>query len=102
MTRFWPLRESAQADYESLRDQVLGKTGDAHLLAVTRFERLGLAGLIARPSAAPILVAKLVAASRPPWSPHVDPRLDALADGYALLLADWSAAHPFTLQEANP
>ncbi len=102
MSRFWPLRESAQADYESLRDQVLSKTGEAHLLAVARFERLGLAGLIARPSAEPILVATIVGARRPPWSPHLDPRLEALADGYALLLAQLSAAHPFTLQEAHP
>jgi hypothetical protein len=25
-------------------------------------------------------------APRPPWSPHADPRLDALAAGFALLL----------------
>ena len=30
--------------------------------------------------------AALLGASRPPWTPHADPRLDALAAGFALLL----------------
>jgi hypothetical protein len=28
----------------------------------------------------------VLGAARPPWSPHADPRLDALAAGFALLL----------------
>jgi hypothetical protein len=30
--------------------------------------------------------AALLGAHRPPWTPHEDPRLDALADAFALLL----------------
>jgi hypothetical protein len=29
---------------------------------------------------------ELVGAARPPWSPYADPRLDALAAGFAVLL----------------
>ena len=44
------------------------------------------AGLIAWPSAEPVFDAALLGAPRPPWTPHDDPRLDALAAGFALLL----------------
>ncbi len=85
MRRFWPPCEPAQADYESLREAVLA---GAPLLgeAAGRFERRGLAGLIAWPAAEPVFEAILVGARRPPWTPHADPRLEALAAGYALLL----------------
>lgn len=85
MNRFWPVREAAQADYEQLRDQVL-RGVQPHTIAAARFERLGLAGLIARPLARPSWLATLEGAVRPRWSPHVDPRLEALADGYEYLL----------------
>jgi hypothetical protein len=55
-------------------------------LSAARFDRRGLAGLIAWPSAEPVFDAALRGAPRPPWSPHADPRLDALAAGFALLL----------------
>lgn len=46
-----------------------------------------------RPAAEPAFEAILVGARRPPWTPHADPRLEALAAGYALLLdADGTAA----------
>jgi len=55
-----------------------------------RFARGGLAALVARPGADsdPVFVAILRGASRPAWTPHADPRLEALAAGYVLLLAD--------------
>jgi hypothetical protein len=42
--------------------------------------------LIAWPSAEPVFVAELVAAARPAWTPHQDPRVSALAAGYQFLL----------------
>ena len=45
-----------------------------------------MAGLIAWPSAEPVFDAALLGAHRPPWTPHHQPRLDALAAGFTLLL----------------
>ena len=85
--RFWPVGEAAQADYEALRAQVLAATGAVpDSLVAARFARRGLPGLIAWPSAEPVFDAALLGAPRPPWTPHDDPRLDALAAGFALLL----------------
>jgi hypothetical protein len=86
MRRFWPVGEAAQADYEALRERVLQGTPLVDLTAV-RFQRLGVAGLIARPASAPIWQAHLVGARRPRWSPHDDPRVHALAAGYVWVLA---------------
>jgi hypothetical protein len=38
------------------------------------------------PSAEPVFVAELLAAARPAWTPHDDPRVAALAAGYQFLL----------------
>jgi hypothetical protein len=57
-------------------------------VAAARFARGGLAALIARPVADPVFVAILRGAPRPAWTPHLDPRLEALAAGYAFLLAE--------------
>ena len=84
--RFWPVREAAQSDYETLRQQMLATGALPDCLAAARFSRRGLAGLIAWPAAEPVFVAELVGAARPPWSPYQDPRLDALAAGFAVLL----------------
>ncbi|MDQ3306170.1 MAG: hypothetical protein M3535_09370 [Actinomycetota bacterium] len=85
MRLFWPAAEAAQADYETLRRAVLA--GDeTSSIAAGRFERRGLAGLIAWPNAEPVFAASVVGATRPPWTPHADPRLDALAAGFELLL----------------
>jgi len=46
MSRFWPVRETSQSDYERLREQVLLGAGQLDL-AAARFGRLGLAALIA-------------------------------------------------------
>ena len=55
-------------------------------LAAARFARRGLAGLIAWPAAEPDFRAELVGAARPPWTPHADPREQALAAAYQFLL----------------
>lgn len=85
--RFWPVGQAAQADYERLRAHVLatGAPPQDSLIAA-RFARRGLPGLIAWPSAEPVFDAVLLGAHRPPWTPHNDPRLDALAEAFALLL----------------
>jgi hypothetical protein len=83
---FWPPVEAAQVDYETLRAHVCEHSGLPEGLAAARFARRGLAGLIAWPSAEPVFDAELLGAHRPPWTPHDDPRLDALADAFALLL----------------
>jgi hypothetical protein len=84
--RFWPVGEAAQADYEALRAQVLATGAAADSLIAARFARRGLSGLIAWPSVEPVFDAALLGAARPPWTPHHDPRLDALSDAFALLL----------------
>ena len=83
---FWPPSEAAQVDYERLRAQVLAPCGAPEGLAAARFARRGLVGLIAWPSAEPVFVAELLAAVRPAWTPHDDPRVAALAAGYEFLL----------------
>jgi len=86
--RFWPATDPAQLDYERLREMALAGT----LLAgvhdeYERFQRHGLVALIRKlpPSAGDRFSATLVEVPRPPWSPYVDPRLEALADAYDLL-----------------
>lgn len=86
MRSFWPAAEAAQSDYEILREAALAG-GQVLTIAAGRFERRGLAGLIAWPAAEPIFVGRLAGAHRPAWTPHVDQRLEALAAGYELLLA---------------
>jgi hypothetical protein len=96
MRTFWPVQEAAQADYEALREAALA--GLALIgVAAGRFERVGLAGLVVRPAADPVFTASLTGAVRPPWTPYVDPRAEALAAGYSLLLdaldrRDWDQA----------
>jgi hypothetical protein len=84
--RFWPIAESAQADYEQLRAIVLvgGQPGD--LLAARRFERRGLAGLISWPAAEPAFLGPVLGARRPAWCGCEDPREASLCDTYVFLL----------------
>lgn len=83
--RLWPIGEAAQADYEALRSAVLlGEPLGS--LAAARFARRGLAGLIAWPVAEPVYTAVVIGAERPAWNPYQDPRLEALAAGYELIL----------------
>jgi hypothetical protein len=95
---FWPVGEAAQADYEALRSHVLAVGALPESVAAARFARRGLAGLIAWPGAEPLFCADLVGAVRPRWSPHADPRLDALAAGFALLLDAADSAGSGALQ----
>lgn len=83
---FWPPIQAAQVDYETLRVHTLEHFRLPEGLAAARFARRGLAGLIAWPSAEPVFVAELLAAVRPAWTPHEDPRVAALAAGYEFLL----------------
>jgi hypothetical protein len=84
--RFWPVGHRARADYETLRAHVLATGAPPDSLIAARFTRRGVAGLIAWPSAEPVFHAELLGAHRPRWTPHHDPRLDALSDAFALLL----------------
>jgi hypothetical protein len=104
VTRFWPVAESAQADYEALRKRALSADDSAPLdVAAARFQRLGLAGLILGPSSAPVWVPSLIGAQRPRWSPHSDPRREALADCYAEVVGAARFALPLLLcKEALP
>ena len=97
---FWPPHEAAQADYETLRASALA--GVSMLtIAAARFDRRGLAGIIAWPTAEPVLYATVVGAARPAWSPHSDPRLDVLAAGFELLLAAAPAGSLFNIKEVS-
>lgn len=87
MRPFWPAAEAAQADYEALRAAVLAGTPSIGP-AANRFERGGLVALIRRPASEPDFQVALLGARRPRWTPHADPRLEALARGFALVLAD--------------
>lgn len=99
MKRFWPVGEASQADYEALRAAVLA--GGAPLsVAAARFERRGLAGLISWPVSEPVYSALLLGAARPPWTPYADPRADALASAYQLLLGPGEAG-PQIREEAR-
>jgi hypothetical protein len=69
-----------------LRAHALDHAGPRQGVAAARFARRGLAGLIAWPAAEPVFVAELLAAARPAWTPHEDPRMTALAAGYEFLL----------------
>jgi hypothetical protein len=93
--------ESAQADYERLREAVLASGRLPDELASARFRRRGLAGLIAWPAAEPVFVAVFQGAGRPPWTPYFDPRVDALAATYGFLVGSGTVSHQGTLMEAG-
>jgi hypothetical protein len=86
VSRLWPVVEAAQADYEQLRAAVLAGLVPMGA-AATRFEAAGMWGLIRRPVSTAAFTARLRGAGRPAWTPYVDPRLEALADAYNLLLS---------------
>ena len=99
MTRFWPVGEAAQRDYETLRAAVLAGVPLCGPMAA-RLARAGLWGLIRRPVAEPEFLGALVGAQRPAWSPHADPRFDALAQGYQFILTPGEPRR-CTLQEVG-
>jgi hypothetical protein len=88
-SRFWPVAEPAQAEYERLR-AAGARVGDPcdELLAARRFERRGLAGLISWQQADPDYLGSLIGARRPAWCGSEDPREQQLRDAYGFLLAD--------------
>ncbi len=83
---FWPPSEAAQVDYETLRACTLDGAEPLDGLVAARFNRRGLAGLIAWPAAEPVFLPELIGGERPPWTPYLDPRVSALGAGYKLLL----------------
>ena len=83
--RFWPVGEAAQADYEALRTHVLA-TGPASNSLMPRGSPAAAYPADRLAEHEPVFDAALLGAHRPPWTPHDDPRLDALADAFALLL----------------
>jgi hypothetical protein len=85
-SRFSPIGEAAQADYEQLRAAVLAGEALDEWLAARRFARRGLAGLISWPQSRPDYLGCLVGADRAPWSGAEDPRQAQLADAYGFLL----------------
>jgi hypothetical protein len=85
MSRFWPIGEAAQSDYEQLRAAALVGTEPVGPVAA-RFWREGLWGLLRRPAAEAVFSASLHGARRPGWTPYGDPRVDALADAYLLVI----------------
>jgi len=100
MRALWPPAEAAQADYEALRAAAVAGTAlvDA---AAARFAKGGLAALIARPVAKAVFVAVLRGAPRHPWTPHTDPRLEALVAGFQLLLAGAEGGNEHHKQEVG-
>ena len=94
---FWPIGEAAQADYETLRRHMLVAGSLPDSLTAARFGRRGLPGLIAWPTAEPVFQADLIGALRPAWTPHTDPRLEALCEGFALLLQAAGHTNPEVL-----
>ena len=86
MRAFWPAGEPAQVDYEALRAAALAGSALCSPSAA-KFDRRGLAGLIAWPDSEAALCATVLASPRPPWTPLADPRVDALATVYELLLS---------------
>jgi hypothetical protein len=83
---FWPPVEPAQIDYEALRGHVLDHGRLPEDLAAARFARRGLSGLITWPVADPVYVVEILGSARQAWTPHGDPRIEALAAGFGFLL----------------
>jgi hypothetical protein len=88
MRPFLPASEPAQADYERLRAAAVSGRGLPNELVAARFWRRGLAGLIVWPVTERAFAAVVSGALRPAWTPYGDPRLEALAGTYGLLLAE--------------
>jgi hypothetical protein len=99
----WSPREAAQVEYESLRERILqGGPADQGPLP-SRFQRLGLLGLVTAPQVEPVpWQATIVGAQRPRWSPYADPREDALADVFQLLLEGRLPASAVAALEGAP
>ena len=90
--RFWPAAEAAQAEYERLRLAMLAGEPCPSELALARFRRRGLAGLIGWTETEPAWLGGLVGAERPAWCGREDPREQALCEVYGFLLERASGA----------
>ena len=90
MRALWPVIDPIQAEYELLRTLALADAELAGPIA-SRFAQQGLAGLIAWRRAEPSFSVTMIGAKRPPWTPDSDPRVDALAAAYQLVLELCSA-----------
>ena len=86
-SRFWPVSEPAQADYEQLRALVLAGERLEGLLAARRFARRGLAGLISWPPAEPDYSGVADRRASSCLGGTEDPREQQLRDAYGFLLA---------------
>jgi len=86
-SRFWPVSEPAQADYERLRALALAGEACDGLPVALRFECRGLAGLISWPDAKRDYLGSVSGARRPAWCGSDDPREQQLRDAYGFLLA---------------
>jgi hypothetical protein len=85
-SRFWPVAEPAQAEYERLRALALAGEACDEMLVARRFERRGLAGLISWTRAEPDFLGSVIGTRRPAWCGE-DPREQQLRDAYGFLLA---------------
>lgn len=90
--RFWPAAEAAQAEYERLRLATLAGERCPSELALARFRRRGLAGLIGWTETEPVWLGELVGAERPAWCGREDPRERTLCEVYGFLLERASGA----------
>jgi hypothetical protein len=93
--QLWPVAQAAQADYEELRVVAIAGGGSISVVA-RRFDQVGLAGLISWPASEATFAATVIGADRPPWTPHSDPRIDAVVAGYGLLLEAGGSARMLT------
>lgn len=99
----WSPREAAQVEYESLRERILRGDPDDQGPLPSRFQRLGLLGLVTGPQVEPVRwQATVVGARRPRWSPYADPRVEALADVFQCLLDGRLPTSAFAATEGAP
>lgn len=82
----WLRPEPARIAYERLREQVLlGE--DVEPDRLSGFRELGLTGLLLGLPRQTCWQAAVQGARRPPWTPHQDPRQQALVNAFNFLLA---------------
>jgi hypothetical protein len=99
----WSPREAAQVEYESLRERILQGDPDQEGLLPSRFQRLGLLGLVTAAQVEPVRwQATVIGAQRPRWSPYADPRVEALADAFQYLLEGRLPTSAFAGMEGAP
>jgi len=98
----WRPREGAQVEYESLRRHALSSATLTPSEWPTRFQLLGLTGLVMRPGLDTKWQSTIRGALRPPWTPETDPRMAALADAIEFLLGGQVAVAATRVLGDNP